>query len=113
MAEESPPIPRQHHLRERASDEFKRFIVIFLYLWVVFGLLSIHKSLVLSQSHLEYPEQAFAIVNAFVFAKVLLVGEHFQLGTRFRDKPLIIVEIPLVGGNLPCRMQKRTRSARD
>jgi hypothetical protein len=89
MAEESPPIPRQHHLRERASDEFKRFIVIFLYLWVVFGLLSIHKSLVLSQSHLEYPEQAFAIVNAFVFAKVLLVGEHFQLGTRFRDKPLI------------------------
>jgi hypothetical protein len=89
MAEESPPIPRQHHLRERASDEFKRFIVIFLYLWVVFGLLSIHKSLVLSQSHLEYPEQAFAIVNAFVFAKVLLVGEHFHLGTRFRDKPLI------------------------
>jgi hypothetical protein len=89
MAEESLTIPRQRHLKERAYDEFKRFIVIFLYLWVVFGLLSIHKSLVLSQSHLDYPEHAFAIINALVFAKVLLVGEHFNLGTRFKDKPLL------------------------
>jgi hypothetical protein len=67
----------------------KRFIAIFLYLWVVFGLLSIHKSLVLSQSHLDYQEHAFAIINALVFAKVLLIGEYFGLGTRFNSKPLI------------------------
>jgi hypothetical protein len=93
MAEQSIPIPRQRRLKERASDEFKRFIVIFLYLWVVFGLLSIHKSFVLSrlhsQLHLDYGEHAFAIINAFVFAKVLLFAEDFNLGTRFRDKPLI------------------------
>jgi hypothetical protein len=89
MAEKSLPIPQQRHLRERAYDEFKRFVVIFLYLWVVFGLLSIHKSLVLSQSHLDYPEHAFAIINALVFAKVLLVAEHFHLGTRFQNRPLI------------------------
>jgi len=39
MADESLPIPRQLHLKERASGEFKAFLVIFLYLWVVFGLL--------------------------------------------------------------------------
>ena len=89
MAEKSLPISQQRHLRERAYDEFKRFIVIFLYLWVVFGLLSIHKSLVLSQSHLDYSEHAFAIINALVFAKVLLVAEHFHLGTRFQNRPLI------------------------
>jgi hypothetical protein len=89
MAEESLPIPQQRNLGERAYDEFKRFIVIFLYLWVVFGLLSIHKGLVLSQSHLDYPEHAFAIINALVFAKVLLVAEHFHLGTRFQNRPLI------------------------
>jgi len=88
MTEESLPIPRQH-VKERATNEFRRFIVIFLYLWVVFGLLSIHKSLVLAQKHLDYPEHAFAIINALVFSKVLLVGEHFHLGTRFKDKPLI------------------------
>ena len=89
MAEKSLPIPQQRHLRERAYDEFKRFVVIFLYLWVVFGLLSIHKSLVLSQSHLDHSEHAFAIINALVFAKVLLVAEHFHLGTRFQNRPLI------------------------
>ena len=89
MAEQSIPIQSQRRLKERASDEFKRFIVIFLYLWVVFGLLSIHKSFVLSQLHLDYTEHAFAIINAFVFAKVLLVAEYFNLGTRFKDKPLI------------------------
>ncbi len=89
MTQETVSVPPQRHLKEKASEEFRRFLVIFLYLWVVFGLLSIHKSFVLSQHNLDYPEHAFAIVNAFVFAKVLLIGEHFQLGTRFKDKPLI------------------------
>ncbi len=89
MANENLPIRRERDLKGRAFKEFKRFIIIFLYLWVVFGLLSIHKSLVLSQHHLDTQEHVFAIVNAFVFAKVLLIGEHFRLGTRFRNKPLI------------------------
>jgi hypothetical protein len=57
MSEESLPNPQERHLKERAFKEFKRFIVIFLYLWVVFGLLSIHKSLVLSQDHLDTQEK--------------------------------------------------------
>src|SRR5271155_2374826 len=76
-------------LKNRAADEIKRFIVIFLYLWVVFALLSLHTSFVLSQHHLDYQEHTFAIINAFIFAKVLLIGEHFQFGTRFKDKALI------------------------
>jgi len=87
MAKES--LPTQQHLKERAFEEFKRFVVIFLYLWVVFALLSLHKDLVLSQHHVDTQEHVFAIVNAFVFAKVLLIGEHFHLGRRFSDKPLI------------------------
>ena len=89
MTETSLPTRLPHHLKETAFDEFKRFIVIFLYLWVVFGLLSIHKTLVLSQNHLDYPEHAFAIINALIFGKVLLIGEHFNLGTRFKDRPLV------------------------
>lgn len=89
MAGQSIPVGPQRHLKERASNEFRRFLVIFLYLWSVFGLLSIHKSFVLSQRHLDYGEHAYAIVNAFVFAKVLLVAEDFNLGTRFGNKPLI------------------------
>jgi hypothetical protein len=89
MTEQTVPIQHQSHLKERVSDEFNQFLVIFLYLWVVFGFLSIHKSFVLSQHHLNYGEHAFAFINALVFAKVLLVAEYFNLGTRFRNKPLI------------------------
>jgi len=86
---ESQPTPHQRNLKQRASEEFRRFLVIFLYLWVVFGLLSLHKSIVLSQHHLDYEEHTFAFINAFVFAKVLLTAEYLRLGTRFSHKPLI------------------------
>ena len=82
-------VAKKPTLKERASVEFRRFLVVFLYLWVVFGLLSIHKSLVLTQHHLDSQEHAFAFINAWVFAKVLLGGEHFKLGTRFAHRPLI------------------------
>lgn len=82
-------VPPKRGLKEKASDELRRLLVIFLYLWVVFGLLSIHKSLVLTQHHLDNQEQTFAFINAWLFAKVLLIGEHFNLGTRFANKPLI------------------------
>jgi hypothetical protein len=62
----------QRHPREKATDEFSRLVIFFGYLWVTFELLSVHKSIVLSEYHLNYPEHAFAIVNCLVFAKVLL-----------------------------------------
>lgn len=89
MVEEGLLIPRQRDLKGSISEEFKRFLLIFIYLWIVFGLLSLHTSLVLSQRHLNYQEHTFAIINAFVFAKVLLTGEHLHFGTRFSRKPLI------------------------
>ena len=89
MAEETTSNTHQQRLRERAADEFKRFVVIFLYLWVVFSLLSVYKSLILLEHHLDYQEHSFAMINAFIFAKVLLIGENLHLGTRFSDKPLI------------------------
>ncbi len=90
MLDQSLSIPPQKHtLQQRASVEFRRFLFIFFYLWIVFGLLSIHKTLVLSQHRLDTEEHAFAVINAFVFAKVLLVGEQLRLGSRFARKPLI------------------------
>ena len=89
MADEGLLIPQPRDLKERVFEEVKRFIVIFLYLWVVFALLSLHKSLVLSLRNLDYEEHTFAIINALIFAKVLLVAEDLHLGERFENKPLI------------------------
>jgi hypothetical protein len=75
----SPDIPNtimpnahRRHVRAKAVDELSRLVIIFGYLWVVFELLSVNKSIVLSECHLNYAEYAFAIINSLVFAKVLL-----------------------------------------
>ena len=56
MSDQRISNPQSHNVKGKVVEEFKRFVVIFLYLWLVFGLLSIHKSLVLSQEHLDYAE---------------------------------------------------------
>jgi hypothetical protein len=79
----------QRHFKERAKDQIKNFGLMFLYLWIVFGLLAVHESMILSQHQLSYQAHGLAIVNALVFAKVMLIGEDLHLGHRLNDKPLI------------------------
>lgn len=76
-------------LKARAIDETKKFLIMTLYLWLFFALLSLHKTLVLDQNHIDYQEQGFAIVNALVLAKVMLIADDLKLGARFKDHPLI------------------------
>jgi hypothetical protein len=89
MAEAAPLSERSQKLKEKAFLEFKRFLGIFLYLWVVFALLSIHESIIRAQHNLDFTAHSLAIINAFVLAKVLLVGEHLHLGAGFKEKPLV------------------------
>ena len=89
MAEPATLGEHARNLREKAFFEFKRFVAVFLYLWLVFALLSIHETIIRAQHHLDYRAHTFAVINAFVFAKVLLVGDYLRLGNRFKHKPLI------------------------
>ncbi len=59
--------------QERAVDELSKLVVLFGYLWILFELLSAHKSIALAEFHLGYLEHAFAIINCLVFARVLLM----------------------------------------
>lgn len=78
---------------------------MFAYLWVMFGMLVVHESIVLSQHQINYRFQGLAIINAFVFAKVMLVAEDFRLGYRFDGEPLaysILLKSILFGVALIC-----------
>jgi len=41
-------------LKERAITEFKEFVAIFLYLWLLFALFACHDSIVLAQHNIDY-----------------------------------------------------------
>jgi hypothetical protein len=73
MAEQTTASGRRQRPGEKAVDEFSKLVILLGYLWVVFELLSVHNSVVLSEFHLDYPEHAFATINFLVFAKALLM----------------------------------------
>jgi hypothetical protein len=72
----------------RTLHQLKEFAAMFLYLWVLFSLFAIYKSIVRIEYPLNYPSQALAFANAFVLAKVMLVVEDFHVGSRFEERSL-------------------------
>jgi len=66
-----------------------RSLIIALYLWVIFGLLILHKSLILAEHHIDFAYHGFAVINALALAKVMLLARHIPLGDRLRNAPLI------------------------
>jgi hypothetical protein len=81
--------PRKRDLKRIAIDEAKSFFWIFCYLFIVFGLFVLHEWVVLSQHHLSYRFYGFAIFNALILAKIILVAEGLHFGERFKAKPLV------------------------
>lgn len=82
---------RLHKLAEKGIDEFRRFLVMFVYLWVVFGLFVLNESVVLGERHIGFTSQGFALINAAVLGKVMLIAEDLKLGrSAFQHSPLII-----------------------
>jgi len=76
-------------IKEKAVREVRELVFIFLYLFVWFGLFTIHESIVLEQHHIGFTPYGLAFVNALVLAKVMLVAQDLHLGHRFEDRPLI------------------------
>jgi hypothetical protein len=76
-------------VKQKAYSEFKEFIVIVLYLWLVFGLFLLYKSVILNQEHISYLARGVALVNALVLGKFVLIGRALHLGDTAEDAPLI------------------------
>ncbi len=80
---------RLQHLKERGLDEIRRFLLMFVYLWLVFGLFVLNERLILGERQISFAPQGFALINAAIMAKVMLVAEDLKLGRRFDHLPLI------------------------
>ncbi len=76
-------------LKQKAYRELKEFIVIAFYLWVVFGLLLVYKSVILNEEHFSYLAHGVALINALVLGKFVLIARAFHLGDQANNRPLI------------------------
>ena len=83
---------RTTRLKERAITEAKKFAVIVGYLWMLFALLQLHRLTILREQNPGSPigyRFGFALINALILGKVILIAEAFHTGERFKDKPLV------------------------
>jgi hypothetical protein len=73
---------------EKVLDEGKQLFWIVIYFWVLFGVFSVFRSLVLNERNLIY-HQGFAIINAWLLAKVVVTAEFFKVADNMKHKPLV------------------------
>ena len=86
----SPPAKKES-LKERAIGEMKLYLVVTLYLWIVLALFALYKRALLNEDGIDYWRQSYAIVNALILGKVLLIGEILKLGDGLRKRALVWV----------------------
>lgn len=89
---------RRQTLRERAVEEAKRFLAMFVYIWMWSVLFEVHQWVVLRQVGTRAAiTLGFAFFNALVLAKVMLIAEDLKLSRWLRPEPLIY---PILGEGL-------------
>jgi hypothetical protein len=76
-------------LKRKAYREMKEFLLITLYLWVIFSLFNLYKSVTLAEQHITLSSHSFALINALALAKVVLVAKALHLGDWADNAPLI------------------------
>jgi hypothetical protein len=82
--------PASSSLFQRLLHGGKRFFWLFLYLWILFALFSLHESVVLAKHDIAYQPFGLAFINAWVLAKVMMVADEMNLGARwFERHPLL------------------------
>lgn len=75
-------------LKQRVFVEFKEGLIIALYLWVIFGLLVLHTSMILAVHHIDFAYHGLALINALSLAKVMLLARKLGLSASMKNLPL-------------------------
>jgi hypothetical protein len=75
-------------IKRKAYEATKEFFFIALYLWVILGLFAVYRAVILGQG-ISMLEKGFALINAVVLGKVMLIAKELHLGETSREAPLI------------------------
>jgi hypothetical protein len=77
-------------LKRKAEHELRELLEIFLYLAFFFCALTTYSMLLLDEFHVRYWNYAFALINALVITKVIMIGEYAHVGKRGETKGLLL-----------------------
>jgi hypothetical protein len=76
-------------LKDKVQREFVEYAINVVYLTLVFAAFTEYRRLVLAAQGIEYGNYWFALIEAVVLGKVIMIGGVFHLGRGLEDKPLV------------------------
>ena len=77
-------------LKQKAKHELREMLQISLYLAFFFCALAVYDMLLLRQYSVDYMTFGFALINALVITKVIMIGEYAKLGRMHENRPLLV-----------------------
>ena len=80
---------KQKPLRQKVVHEVREYFVMAFYLYVVFALLLVYKSMILAEHHIDFVRHGVALISALALAKVMLTAQELHLAEWFSEAPLI------------------------
>ena len=81
---------QKSELKQKAMHELREMLELFSYLAFFFVALAVYDMLLLRRYNVEYLTITFAILNALVITKVIMIGEYAKLGKRYESKALLL-----------------------
>lgn len=90
MNKTTSELQKRRGFKERAIEELRVFWIITFYLFLLIGTFMIYRRLLLAEFGLTYLNYGFALIEALIIAKVIVIGNALKLGKRFEDHMLIV-----------------------
>ena len=83
------PDKNKGNLKKKLLHEMKVYWVYVVYLTLIFGAFTWYRRLILADVGISYTDYGVALIEALIFAKVIMIGDLLHLGRGFEHKPLI------------------------
>ncbi len=77
-------------LKQKAKHELREMLELAVYLAFFFCALAVYDMLLLNEYQVNNWNFAFALINALVITKVIMIGEYAKLGRKHENKPLLV-----------------------
>lgn len=81
---------KKSDLKQKIMEQVRLFFIYFVYLALIFISLATYQRLILGEYGIPYISYGFALINALILSKVILLGQDLKLGEKYEDKPLFI-----------------------
>jgi hypothetical protein len=76
-------------LKKKIVHELVEYWINVIYLALVFAAFTQYRRLLLAAHDITYTNYGFAVIEALILAKVIMIGDVFRLGRGLERKPLI------------------------